>query len=159
MFIGMGNLDIEQKEKFETELISLRKDENEKESQFNVARSELDLLLSTEQKEKCKLEQLEQKYNSSTSGLGDKKAKIQEHSKAIPDLTKNITKHEDDIKKYNGAYEELSKSVRSMRSDFEETRTNQAASKSRGKVHDALMRQKQNGSLKGKQTADIFFKM
>merc|ERR1712156_596249 len=52
----------EQKEQFETKLISLRKDENEKESQYNVAKSELDLLLSTEQKEQCKLEQLEQKF-------------------------------------------------------------------------------------------------
>ena len=54
----------------------MRKDENEKESQYNVAKSELDILMSTEQKEQCKLEQLEQKYQSSTSGLGGKKVEI-----------------------------------------------------------------------------------
>ena len=71
-------------------LISLRKDENEKEGNYNVAKSELDILLSTEQKENCLLEQLEQKYNSATAGLGDKKAKLEEHSKAIPKLKKKI---------------------------------------------------------------------
>lgn len=140
----------EKKEKFETELISLRKDENEKESQLNVAKSELDLLKSTEQKEQCKLEQLEQKLHRSTSGFGDKKARIEEHTKAIPGLTKKISGHEQELGKYTGIYEELNKNVRSMRSNFEETRTNHAATKSRGKVHDALMKQKQNGSIKGK---------
>ena len=55
----------EQKEKFETQLISLRKDETEKESGYNVAKSELDLLMSTEQKEQCKLEQLELQHHYS----------------------------------------------------------------------------------------------
>ena len=116
---------------------------------MNVAKSELDLLLSTEQKEQCKLEQLEQKLHSSTAGFGDKKLRIEEHSKAIPALTKKITGHEQDLAKYSGMYEELNKNVRSMRSNYEETRTNHAATKSRGKVHDALMKQKQNGSIKG----------
>ena len=114
-----------------------------------MAKSELDLLLSTEQKEQCKLEQLEQKYNSSTSGLAEKKAKIAEHQKKIPELNKKIAGFEEQISKCNKEYEELSRHVRGMRSNFEETRSNQAASKSRGKVHDALMKQKQNGSIKG----------
>ena len=139
----------EQKEKFETQLISLRKDETEKESGYNVAKSELDLLLSTEQKEQCKLEQLEQKYNSSTSGLADKKAKIAEHQKKIPELNKKIAGFEEQVAKCNREYEGLSKLVRSMRSEFEETRSSHAATKSRGKVHDALMKQKQNGSITG----------
>ena len=90
-------------------LISLRKDENEKEGNYNVAKSELDILLSTEQKENCLLEQLEQKYNSATAGLGDKKAKLEEHSKAIPKLKKKIPELEQDVKRYNNEYEQISK--------------------------------------------------
>ena len=114
-----------------------------------MAKSKLDILLSTEQKEQCKLEQLEQKYNSSTSGLADKKAKITEHQKKIPELQKKLSGYETEVQKCNKEYEELSRHVRSMRSEFEETRSSHAASKSRGKVHDALMKQKQNGSIKG----------
>ena len=139
----------EQKEKFETTLISLRKDENEKESQYNVAKSELDLLMSTEQKEQCKLEQLERKFNSSTTGLGSKKEKIEDHTKAIPTLQKRIEGFENDIRKFNGMHEELSKTVRSARANYEETRVNQSQAKSRGKVHDALMKQKKTGALGG----------
>ena len=95
----------------------MRKDETEKESNFNVAKNELDILLSTEQKEQCKLEQLEQKYKNSTSGLADKKAKIVEHQKKIPDLNKKIAIYESDLQKYNKEYEEL----QSKRSEFEET--------------------------------------
>jgi len=139
----------EQKEQYETKLISLRKDENEKESQYNVAKSELDILLSTEQKEQCKLESLETKYQTSTSGLGGKKAKIDEHSKAIPDLQERIKGFENDIHKNSQIHDELSKTVRSARANFEETRVNQSQTKSRGKVLDSLMKQKKTGALSG----------
>ena len=130
-------------------MISLRKDENEKESQYNVAKSELDILLSTEQKENCLLEQLEQKYNSATAGLGDKKAKLEEHSKAIPKLKKKIPELEQDVKRYNNEYEEISKRVTGMNTELEETRTKQTASRSQGKVIDSIMKQKKTGSIKG----------
>ena len=139
----------EQKEKYETKLISLRKDENEKESQYNVAKSEMDILLSTEQKEKCILEQLEQKYNSATSGFDDKKAKLEEHRKKIPKLQQKIPELEQAATKYNNEYEELSKKVTGMRQEYEVTRTNQSAAKSQGKVIDSLMKQKKNGAIPG----------
>ena len=139
----------EEKEKYETKLISLRKDETEKESQYNVAKSELDILLSTEQKEQCKLEQFEQKYNKAVESLGDKKSTLKEHMKAIPELQKKIPALEQDFKKYSDMYEELRKKVTSMRSEYEEVRTKQTASKSHGKVIDSLMRQKKSGALPG----------
>ena len=139
----------EQKEQYETKLISLRKDENEKESQYNVAKSELDILLSTEQKEQCKLESLETKYQTSTAGLGGKKAKMDEHSKAIPDLQARIKGFENEIQKNSQIHDELSKTVRSARANFEETRVNQSQTKSRGKVLDSLMKQKKTGALSG----------
>ena len=46
-----NEVNLEKLEKqFETKLISSQKDENEKESQYNIAKSESHLLLSTEQK-------------------------------------------------------------------------------------------------------------
>ena len=139
----------EQKEKFETKLIALKKDENEKESQLNVAQSELDLLKSTETKEICKLEQLQSKYRTLTSGVGDKKEKIVDHTEAIKKLQKRIEECDRDMQKYNSMFEELSKNVRSMRSNFEETRTAQAATKGHNRVLDALMKQKKTGSITG----------
>ncbi len=139
----------EQKDKLETQLVGLKKSEHDTEAQYNVAKSELDLMMSTQQKEQCKLEQLEQKFSRATGGIGDKKTRVKEHEKAIPDLNKKIAGFNADIEKYNGYYDELMKSVRSMRSNYEETRTSQAATKSHGRVIDSLMRQKQTGSIKG----------
>ena len=130
-------------------MIPLKKDEVEKEGNYNVAKSELDILLSTEQKETCLLEQLEQKYNSATAGLGDKKAKLEEHSKAIPKLQKKVPELEQDVKRYNNEYEEISKKVTGMHTELEETRTKQSASRSQGKVIDSIMKQKKTGSIPG----------
>ena len=46
----------DEKEVHETKLIGLRKTVNEKEAELKITESELQLLTSNEQKEKCKLE-------------------------------------------------------------------------------------------------------
>ena len=84
----------DKKEKLETKLIELQKDENEKEAKYNVAKSEMDLMRSTEQKETCKLEQLKQKTLTSKNQLKDKETKLIEHNEKIPQLQEQVFKNE-----------------------------------------------------------------
>jgi hypothetical protein len=80
----------DQKEKLETKLIELQKDENEKEAKYNVAKSEMDLMKSSEQKETCKLEQLKQKALTSKNQLKEKETKLVEHTDKIPQLQQQV---------------------------------------------------------------------
>ena len=139
----------DKKEKLETQLIGLQKDENEKESKLNVAQSEVDILRSNEEKEKCKLEQMERKLETATTGLSDKSAKLKDHEKALPQLRKKVDKWEEEFKAVNEEYGELQRSVGQSRSSYEETKNLQQATKGRSQVHNALMKQKQTGVIPG----------
>merc|ERR1712141_376548 len=61
----------DQKEKLETELIDFTKVENEKEANLNLAQSKVDVLTQTEQREKLKLEQLEQRFEKTKQDFDD----------------------------------------------------------------------------------------
>ena len=139
----------DKKETLETELITMQKDENEKESKLNVAQTEVDLLKSNEQKEKCKLEQMQQRLTNATTGFTEASSKVKDHEKALPALKKSLNSMETELSNVNKEYNALQQRVGQTRSQYEETKSAQAATKSRGKVHDALMKQKQTGVIKG----------
>lgn len=139
----------DQKEKLETELIDFKKVENEKESRLNYAQSELDHLTSVEVREQCKLDQMDQKLITASDSLRNKSEELAGHEKAIPDLKTKGAKAESDLQGVAQEYDALSGRIRGLRSSYEETRSAQAATKSRGRVHDALMQQKRTGAISG----------
>ena len=139
----------DQKEKLETELIGFTKIENEKEANLNLAQSEVDVLTQNEQKEKLKLEQLEQRLIRSNTDYEDKQAQLKDNEKVLPNLIKNTEKREQELQQVTENYETLSGRCRMTRANFEETRSNQAQTKGRGAVLDALMRQRQSGAIPG----------
>ena len=139
----------DQKEKLETELIGFTKIENEKEANLNLAQSEVDVLTQNEQKEKLKLEQLEQRLIRSNTELEEKQAQLKDNEKVLPNLIKSTEKHENELKEVTANYEAMNGRCRTTRANFEETRTAQNASKGRGAVLDALMRQRTSGAIPG----------
>lgn len=139
----------DKKEQLETQLIGLQKDENEKESRYNVSKNELDLLKSTEQKEQVKLEQLKQKAITSKNQLKEKEAKQAEHIQRIPELEEQIEVSKAEIEKLTNEYEASFGKVNNMRANVEETRSKQSAIKQGGQVQEALMRQKRSGAIPG----------
>jgi structural maintenance of chromosome 4 len=139
----------DKKEQLETKLIGLQKDENEKESKYSVAKNEIDLMRSTEQRETCKLEQLKQRALNSKNQMKEKEAKLKEHTEKIPELQKVIVDTEAEMETLNKNYETTSKKVNSLRADVEETRSKQSAIKQGGRVLESLMKQKSTGVIKG----------
>ena len=139
----------DKKEKLETKLIDLQKDENEKESKYNVAKNEIDLMRSTEQRETCKMEQLKQRALNSKNQIKEKEGKLKEHNEKIPELQQLITNTEAQVETLNQDYEASSKKVQSMRANVEDTRSKQSAIKQGGHVLESLMKQKSTGSIPG----------
>ena len=139
----------DQKEKLETELIGFTKIENEKESNLNIAQGEVDVLTQNEQKEKSKLEQSELKFERANRDYDEKSSKLKDNEKVLPNLIKNTERYEEELKGAITEYEALNGRVRAIRSNYEETRSAQAQTKGRGKVLDALMKQRQVGAIPG----------
>lgn len=139
----------EKKAQLETKLIDLQRDENEKEAKYNVAKNEIDLMKSTEQRETCKLEQLKQRALTSKNQLREKDAKLKEHNEKIPELQETIEESEKESETLNKEYEISTKKVHAMRADVAETRSKQSAIKQGGQVLTSLMAQKATGAIKG----------
>ena len=139
----------DQKEKLETELIGFTKIENEKESNLNIAQGEVDVLTQNEQKEKSKLEQSELKFERANRDYDEKSSKLKDNEKVLPSLIKSTERYEEELKGAITEYETLNGRVRAIRSNYEETRSAQAQTKGRGKVLDALMKQRQVGAIPG----------
>ena len=87
----------DQKEKLETELIGFTKVENEKEANLNLAQGEVDVLTQNEQKEKAKLEQLEQRSVRAITEHEDKEVQLKDNEKVLPNLIKNTQKNEQEL--------------------------------------------------------------
>jgi len=139
----------EKKTQLETKLIDLQKDENEKEAKYNVAKNEIDLMKSTEQRETCKLEQLKQRALTSKNQLKDKDAKLKEHNEKIPQLQETIERSEKEAETLNKDYDASAKKVHAMRADVAETRSKQSAIRQGGQVLTSLMAQKAAGAIEG----------
>ena len=139
----------DQKEKLETGLIGFTKIENEKEANLNLAQGEVDVLTQNEQKEKIKLEQLEQRYVQANTDFADKEVQLKDNEKVLPNLIKNTEKNEQELQNVTAEYEALSGRCRLTRTNYEETRSAQQQTRGRGAVLDALMRQRQSGAIPG----------
>ena len=139
----------DQKEKLETELIGFTKIEDEKESNLNIAQGEVDVLTQNEQKEKIKLEQYEQRLAQANIDYEDKDAQLKDNEKVLPNLIQNNEKYRKELQEVTKEYDTLNGRLRMTRSSYEETKTAQANTKGRGKVLDALMRQRQSGAIPG----------
>lgn len=139
----------EEKETHETQLIDLRKDLNDKDSNLRLIQNELAILNSKEEKEKSKLDQFTISLDQTKHKLKTCTERYEEVTKKIPALEEEYNTTEKELEKIRGSQNETSNNVRRLQSMFEEKRANQQAHRSRGKVHDALMQQKQCGQIPG----------
>ena len=83
--------------------------------------------------EKCKLEQLQQRFTNANTDFDSKSKTLYDHSKALPGLKKSVDKMETELQTVNTDYTDLQKRVGQQRTSYEETRNAQQASKSKGK--------------------------
>ncbi|XP_042209674.1 structural maintenance of chromosomes protein 4-like [Homarus americanus] len=139
----------DEKTKFETKLVDLRKVVDEAKSGVDIAQSELDIYQSTEQNEKNKLEQVLASLEQAQNTISTRKGEIKNLEASIPRCDKQL---KEDMQKHQCLIPEQQKVeelLRTHRVKLEETRSAMQSSRSQGRVMDAIMEQKQNGSIPG----------
>ncbi|XP_038548938.1 structural maintenance of chromosomes protein 4 isoform X1 [Micropterus salmoides] len=137
------------KETKEKELMELSKAVNETRSRMDLAQSELDIYLSRHNTAVTQLNTAKQTLQTTTDTLRERRA-------AIKDLEVKIPQKEQELKKDEGELGELMKMdnetrevVREMRQKVDEAKSSLSSNRSRGKVLDALMQQKNKGRISG----------
>lgn len=139
----------DEKSELETEMIPLKEDMNKKKSDLDIVQQELDLAKSKEEKEKAKLEQYRVQVEQEEAKLSSKKTRFDTLSGGRPEMDRELNELN---AKVGGLKEKEAKclqEVRSLRSDFEEKRAKQTASKTMGQVQRAIMEQKACGNIPG----------
>lgn len=137
------------KNKLQTQLIDLKKRVDETKSDCDIAKAELDLYLSSEQKELSKLEQIKSNYKTASKTVEGRKDEIEQLNTGIPETEKQLKDAQLELAQVRRNEAAASEELRTHRSQVEELRSSMQANRSRGRVLDALMEQKQLGYLPG----------
>ena len=139
----------DQKAELETKMIPLKEDMNKKKSDLDIVQQELDLAKSKEEKEKTKLKQYRVQAEQEEAKLSSKKTRFETVSGDRPEMERELNELNGKIGGLREKEAKCLQKVRSMRSDFEEKRAKQTATRTMGQVHRAIMEQKNCGNLPG----------
>nr|XP_033323654.1 structural maintenance of chromosomes protein 4 [Megalopta genalis] len=133
----------------EKELISLRKNVDEAQAAFNIAKSEYELYISVEATEREKLKKLQDSLKLTIDTLADKERQLKNLEEKIPSSQRNLTQAQHALEKIKQKEIEETTKLKRMRISFEEQKCAMQASKSRNRIIDSLMREKRDGRLTG----------
>ncbi|XP_064614893.1 structural maintenance of chromosomes protein 4-like [Liolophura sinensis] len=139
----------EEKEKSQEELLVLQTAVNETKSKFEVAQSELDIYLSNQQSEKNKLETAQKNLERTTTLLKERKKEVAEFEQKIPEAEKSLKQIHNDLQTAIQTEAQATQELKDLRVKVETAKSSMEASKSRGKVLEALMVEKRSGKLAG----------
>ncbi|KAF2348276.1 RecF/RecN/SMC N-terminal [Trinorchestia longiramus] len=137
------------KEKFETKLIDLRKVVDETKSVVDIAQSELDIYLSTERNEQKKLDQIVSSLEKAKETVETRKEELARLTKAIPEDQEKMKKLQKDLQQTTTELKQVEERLNTERIKLEEARSAMQSSRSRGRVLDAIMEQKRSGNIPG----------
>ncbi|XP_078734648.1 structural maintenance of chromosomes protein 4 isoform X1 [Lampetra fluviatilis] len=139
----------EEKEVKQQELLSLSKEVNERRSRMEVAQSELDLYMSRHTSALAALNETKQALTSTTEGLCGRRENIRKLEATIPSTEKELAQAQQELEKLAPLENAARAEVRALRQKTEEAKSSLCASRSRNKVLQLLMDQKNKGSLPG----------
>ncbi|XP_069672465.1 structural maintenance of chromosomes protein 4 [Periplaneta americana] len=137
------------KDQLQTQLIDLKKTVDETKSAYDIAKAELEIYVSSEQKERTKLEQIKKNYDTASSTVAGRKDEIEALKTGIPEAEKQLLDAQMELAKVKEEETAVSAELRAQRAQVEETRSSMQATRSRGRVLDSLMEQKRLGHLPG----------
>ncbi|XP_015597298.1 structural maintenance of chromosomes protein 4 [Cephus cinctus] len=140
---------LKQRSELETELITHRKNVDQVKAAFDIAKSELQLYTSVEETEKSKLENLHKTLQVTIETLKERQCQLQSFEQKIPATRRSLDEVRKDLEETKQREFEVSNKLRNMRVQVEEKRCAMNASRSRNRVLDSLMQEKQAGRLPG----------
>ncbi|XP_014288811.1 structural maintenance of chromosomes protein 4 [Halyomorpha halys] len=139
----------ETKNELSNTLIGLNKIKDEAKSKFEIAKTELELYLNNEKKEKEKLQKLKETLDGVVSKLESKNQDFERLQKSVPTLESNLKTKQKELQDIKVEESRLLKELHQQRATIEEKKHSLNMSQSRNKVLDFLMRQKEEGRLPG----------
>ncbi|XP_038671092.1 structural maintenance of chromosomes protein 4 [Scyliorhinus canicula] len=139
----------EDKEVKEKELMELSKAVNETRSKMDVAQSELDIYLSRHKTALSQLNQAKEALSTNISTLKERKATIKELESKIPQSEQELQKNEKELEKIIQSEALTRNSVYELRQKVEEAKSSLTVNRSRGRVLEAVMQQKNTGKIPG----------
>uniref|UniRef100_A0A671UU42 Structural maintenance of chromosomes protein n=1 Tax=Sparus aurata TaxID=8175 RepID=A0A671UU42_SPAAU len=137
------------KETKEKELMELSKAVNETRSRMDLSQSELDIYLSRHNTALTQLNTAKQTLQTTSDKLRERRAAIKDLEVKIPQKEQELKRDEEELAKLMKMDTETREVVREMRQKVDEAKSSLSSNRSRGKVLDALMQQKNSGRIPG----------
>lgn len=117
--------------------------------QYVLAESELKLCMTNEENEKKKYESLRTSYENATSLIKQRQEELAALKNKIPLTEKSLKEATSELSAVIKEEEKIRLEVKTKRTHLEESRSSMNASKSKTKVLDFLMKQKDDGKCPG----------
>ena len=139
----------EEKDRLEKNFAELQKDVNTDESELKVVQSKLNLLLESDAKEKCKLDQYKTKLESLSQEIKRKDQLLKTNSGQIPISEEDIVSKVDELNTIETKQKTLVDQNMRLAQKLDEAKSSKTANESKNHVLKFLMRMKKSGELKG----------
>ena len=139
----------EEKDKHEKVFADLQKDVNSDESELKVVQSKLNLLLESDAREKCKLDEYKTKLERLSQELKKKDQLLKTNNEQIPISEEKIKSALEQINKFDSAQRTLVDQNMRLAQKLDEAKSSKSANESKGHVLKFLMQKSKSGELKG----------
>ncbi|CAG2178080.1 unnamed protein product, partial [Oppiella nova] len=137
------------KDVIEKQLMELQKGVNEMRSLMEIAKQELDIYLSEEQKQKTRLQQLNCQFDKNTTDAKDKRNALQRFQTEIPSAEHKMNELREEIEKLEQKKSKFTEEFTNRNNQLQSLRHSAGDTHSRNRVLNALMDQKKKGHLRG----------
>ncbi|KAK9505959.1 hypothetical protein O3M35_009914 [Rhynocoris fuscipes] len=131
-------------------LIGLNKIKNEANAKFDVAKTELDVYQNKEAKEKTKLEKLKSTLVDVKNRLKEEQNKLSEASANLPGAQQQLSKSEAELAQIRHSEFEIRQKINDLMAKCQEKRHSLQDTRSRGRVLDYMMKQKEVTGIFGR---------
>ncbi|CAH2012044.1 unnamed protein product [Acanthoscelides obtectus] len=139
----------EKKEEIQTDLVVLKKTVDETKAALALAESELKIYTSNEDGARTEYEDVKTVYENAASTIEERTRQVNTLKKKIPATEKSLKDATAEFNTVKMQEAKLLDEIRKKRSFLEERRSSMQASRSQGRVLDALMQQKREGKCPG----------
>ncbi|KAI5644664.1 SMC proteins flexible hinge domain-containing protein [Phthorimaea operculella] len=129
--------------------MDLKKIVDEANKDFKLAESELKIYLSTETVEDEKLQKMKEAYEQAARDLEHKQEQQSQLESTVPSNESELREVQNKLQTLKTQEATVAREARALRAQLEESRQAMNANRSRGRVLDALMKEKSKGNIPG----------
>ncbi|XP_011503398.1 PREDICTED: structural maintenance of chromosomes protein 4 [Ceratosolen solmsi marchali] len=140
---------MKKRSKLEKELVLERKNVDEAKSDYEIAKSQLDLYTSEEQNEKMKFNKLQESFTASSERLVECKKKLTAIDTKVPATEKSLQHAQKELDDLKVVENEVNERLRNTRIKYDEQKSAMQAGRSRNHILNSLMTEKREGRLPG----------